>query len=43
MPITYTELAAYLSVDRSSMMRELGYLKEEGFIKTTGKRVTILY
>ena len=43
MPITYTELAAYLSVDRSSMMRELGYLKEEGFIKTTGKRVAILY
>ena len=43
MPITYTELAAYLSVDRSSMMRELGYLKEEGFIKTTGKRVTLLY
>ena len=43
MPITYTELAAYLSVDRSSMMRELGYLKEEGFIKTIGKRVTILY
>ena len=43
MPITYTELAAYLSVDRSSMMRELGYLKEEGFIKTIGKRVTLLY
>lgn len=43
MPITYTELAAYLSVDRSSMMRELSYLKEEGFIKTIGKRITINY
>lgn len=43
MPITYTELASYLSVDRSSMMRELSYLKEEGFIKTIGKRITINY
>ena len=43
MPITYTELASYLSVDRSSMMRELGYLKEEGFILTNGKRIIINY
>lgn len=43
MPITYTELASYLSVDRSSMMRELSYLKEEGFILTNGKRITINY
>ena len=43
MPITYTELASYLSVDRSSMMREISYLKEDGFIKTTGKRITLLY
>ena len=43
MPITYTELASYLSVDRSSMMRELSYLKEEGFVLTNGKRIIINY
>ena len=43
MPITYTELAAYLSVDRSSMMREISYLKEDGFIRTSGKKITLLY
>lgn len=43
MPITFTELAAYLSVDRSSMTREISYLKEEGFIKTNGRKITLLY
>ncbi len=42
-PITFTELASYLSVDRSAMTREIGYLKEEGFIKTNGRRITLLY
>ena len=43
MNITFTELAAYLSVDRCSMTREIGYLKEEGFIKTNGRKITLLY
>ncbi len=42
-PMTFTELANYLSVDRSAMSREISYLREDGFIKTNGKRITILY
>ena len=42
-PMTFTELANYLSVDRSAMSREMSYLKEEGFIKTNGKRITLMY
>lgn len=42
-PITFTELASYLSVDRSAMTREISYLKEEGFIKTNGRKITLLY
>ena len=37
-----TNLADYLSVDRSAMMRELKTLKEEGFIKKTGNKITLL-
>ena len=43
LPFSFTEMADYLGVDRSAMTRELGILKEEGFIKTTGKRITLLY
>ena len=43
LPFNFIDLAAYLSVDRSAMSRELSYLKEEGFIKITGKRITLLY
>ena len=43
LPFTFTELADYIAVDRSAMTREIKYLKEEGFIKTTGKRITLLY
>ena len=41
--ITLTELASYLSVDRSAMTREIKYLKEEGFIELNGKRIKINY
>lgn len=41
--LTYTELADYLAVDRSAMSRELKYLREEGFIKTDNKKITLLY
>lgn len=42
-PFSFTDLADYLSVDRSAMMREISYLKEEGFIEKKGKRITLLY
>lgn len=41
--LTYTELADYLAVDRSAMSRELKNLREEGFIKTENRRITLLY
>lgn len=43
LPMSYTDLAAYLSVDRSAMTREIKYLKEEGFIETNGKKIKIEY
>lgn len=43
LPFNYTELADYLSVDRSAMMRELKNLKEEGFITTNGRKVVLNY
>ena len=43
LPITYMELADYLSVDRSAMMREIKRLKEEKKISTEGKKITIFY
>ena len=42
-PFSLTDLADYLSVDRSAMMRELSHLKEEGFIKKKGNKITLLY
>jgi len=43
LPVTYTELANYLSVDRSAMTREIKYLKNEGFIETNGRKISLLY
>ncbi len=40
--ITYTDLADYLSVDRSAMMRELKKMKEEKIIKIIDKKITVL-
>ncbi len=40
--ITYTDLADYLSVDRSAMMRELKKMKEEKIIKVIDKKITVL-
>lgn len=42
-PMSFTELASFLAIDRSAMQRELKYLKQEGFISTNGRRVTLLY
>ncbi len=43
LPFSFTDLADYLAVDRSAMSRELKYLKEEGFINSKGRRITLLY
>lgn len=42
-PFSLTDLADYLSVDRSAMMRELKSLKEEGFINKNRNKITLLY
>ena len=43
LPFNFSDLATYLAVDRSAMTRELGYLKDEGFIIVKGKKITLLY
>lgn len=42
-PFSYTDLADYLSVDRSAMTRELSHLIEDGLIKKYGNQITLLY
>lgn len=42
LPLTYTDLADYLAIDRSAMMREIKKLKEERYIKTNGKKITLI-
>ena len=41
-PFSLTDLADYLSVDRSAMMREIKCLKDEGIIDKEGSKFTIL-
>lgn len=43
MPCSMTDLADYLSVDRSAMMRELSHLKDDGIIQKKGNKITLLY
>ena len=43
LPYTYTDLADFLSVDRSAMMREFKLLIDDGFIKKNGGKITLLY
>ncbi len=43
LPFSLTNLADYLSVDRSAMMRELKNLVDEGFISRNGNKVKLLY
>lgn len=40
---SYTDLADYLAIDRSAMMRELKALKEDKLIQDINKKITILY
>lgn len=41
LPFTLSALADYLCVDRSAMMRELKRLKEEGVLRSEGRRITL--
>lgn len=43
LPFSFTDLADYLSVDRSAMTREIKNLKNEGFIAINNKKITLLY
>ena len=43
LPFSYTDLADFLSVDRSAMMREFKLLVDDGFIKKSGSKITLLY
>ena len=42
LPFPLTDLADYLNVDRSAMMREIKNLKEDGFIMKNGNKITLL-
>ena len=42
LPFSLTDLADYLSVDRSAMMRELSHLKKEGIIEKKGRKIKLL-
>ena len=41
-PMTLSELADYLSVDRSAMMREISKMNIEGIIKSERRKITLL-
>ena len=41
-PMSYTALAQYLSVDRSAMMREIKNLMEMGVLRREGRNVELL-
>lgn len=43
LPITYLELADYLAVDRSAMMREIKKLKDQKIILVNGKKISLNY
>lgn len=41
LPMSYSDLADYISVDRSAMMREIKRLGEEGVIRSEGKKIRL--
>lgn len=43
LPFSLTDLADYLSIDRSAMMREMKNLKEEGLIESHTKKIYLNY
>ena len=43
LPVSYTELADYLAVNRSALSREIKNLKDDGLIETRGRKIKLLY
>ena len=43
LPFSLSHLARFISVDRSAMIRELKYLKEEGMIEQKTKKIRLYY
>lgn len=43
LPMSLTDLADYLNVDRSAMMRELKLLKEDKLVDKIGNKIILLY
>ncbi len=43
LPFSYGELADYLAVNRSALMREIKLLKEERLIESKNKRIKLMY
>lgn len=41
LPFSLSTLADYIATDRSAMMRELKRLREEGAIRTEGRKITL--
>ena len=42
LPFSLSTLADYIATDRSAMMREMKRLREEGVIRSDGRRITLL-
>jgi len=42
LPFTLSALADYISADRSAMMRELKKLREEGYVATDNRKITLI-
>ena len=42
LPFSLSTLADYIATDRSAMMRELKRLREEGILRSDGRRITLL-
>ena len=40
--LSLSQLAHYLCVDRTSLMRELRLMREEGLIRSSGRSITML-
>lgn len=42
LPFSFSVLADYIATDRSAMMRELRHLKEQGIVRSDGRKIVLL-
>ena len=40
--MSLSQLSSYLCVDRTSLMREMRLMREEGILKSSGRNITLL-